>query len=173
MDSAGVLRLGGSGPTYLAARSEISEKVTAVAELFDKSGLATTITADVWGLVWGKLAINVAINPLTAILRVRNGRLLSSDWSKSIMREAALEVSVIAKAHDIQLSFSDAAAEAERVALITANNRSSMLQDVIRGAETEIESICGEIVRRGEQLGVPVPANRLLYQMVKALEDMN
>jgi 2-dehydropantoate 2-reductase len=173
MDAPGVLRLGGSGPTYLASRPEIHDKIEAIAELFDTSGLQTSITEDVWGLVWGKLAINAAINPLTAILRVRNGRLLSSDWSKSIMREAALEVATVADAQGIPLSFNDAATEAERVAMMTANNRSSMLQDVIRGVRTEIDSICGEIMRRAEQFGVPVPANRLLYTMVKALEDMN
>lgn len=172
MEAAGVLRLGGAGPTYLAMRPNIQTKVQAVYDLFIKSGLDTTITDDVWGLVWGKLAINAAINPLTAILRVRNGRLLTSAWAKNIMREAATEVETIANAQGIKLGFGDAAAEAERVAEITGKNRSSMLQDVIRGAETEIEAICGEIVRRGETFDIPTPANRLLYQMVKALEDM-
>lgn len=173
MDAPGVLRLGGSGPTYVATRPNMPSSVEAVVDLFNKSNLQTMITDKVWGLLWSKLAINAAINPLTAILRVRNGRLLDSAWAKGIMQQAAMEVADVAHAQGIHLTFGDAAEEAEQVATITANNRSSMLQDVIRGAETEIEAICGEIMRRGEALNVLTPANRLLYQMVKALEDMN
>jgi 2-dehydropantoate 2-reductase len=44
-----------------------------------------------------------------------------------------------------------------------------MLQDVQRGTPTEIDAICGAIVRAGEQSEVPTPVNHLLWQLVKAL----
>jgi 2-dehydropantoate 2-reductase len=46
-----------------------------------------------------------------------------------------------------------------------------MLQDVLRGAPTEIESICGAIVRNGEERGVPTPVNRVVWQLVRALTE--
>jgi 2-dehydropantoate 2-reductase len=46
-----------------------------------------------------------------------------------------------------------------------------MLQDVLRGVETEIEAICGAVVRAAEPLGIETPANRLLYALVKAIEE--
>jgi 2-dehydropantoate 2-reductase len=43
-----------------------------------------------------------------------------------------------------------------------------MLQDIQRGAPTEIDSICGAVVRAGEQTGLATPLNRILYQLVSA-----
>ena len=42
-----------------------------------------------------------------------------------------------------------------------------MLQDVQRGAPTEIDAICGAIVKTGEKLGVPVPVNRTFWKLVE------
>ena len=46
-----------------------------------------------------------------------------------------------------------------------------MLQDVERGAPTEIDSICGAVVANGEKLGVPTPANQVVWQLVRALRE--
>jgi 2-dehydropantoate 2-reductase len=45
-----------------------------------------------------------------------------------------------------------------------------MLQDVLRGVPTEVEVINGAVARIGEELGVPVPVNRLLVELVRAVE---
>ncbi len=62
-----------------------------------------------------------------------------------------------------------APAASEAVARRTAANRSSMLQDVQRRAPTEIDAICGAIVRAAEQVGLPTPVNQTLLYLVKAL----
>jgi 2-dehydropantoate 2-reductase len=171
MDGPGRLRYGGSGLTTLATRPEIDPLVRALAALMARAGLAVEVAADVAAQVWGKLAINAAINPLTALLRVPNGALLDSGMARAIMRLAAAEVAAVAAAQGIALPFEDAAARAEAVARQTARNRSSMLQDVQRGVTTEIEAICGAVVRAGQSAGVETPVNRMLYQMIKALEE--
>lgn len=169
-DGPGVLIEGGEGTTHLAAHPGNHLQMQAVAMLFEQGGLHTEIVEDVTSLVWGKLAINAAINPLTALLRVPNGALLESGYARGLMGDAAREVGVIAAAKEIALPFPDPARRAEEVARLTATNRSSMLQDIQRGAPTEIDAICGAVVREGEQLGVPTPVNTTLYRLVKALE---
>jgi 2-dehydropantoate 2-reductase len=173
MDGPGVLRLGGRGSTHLATRPEISHQVRAAAALFVEAGFETEVVEDVTGLVWGKLAINAGINPLTALLHVRNGALAESEWARDLMHEAAREVEAVAGVQGISLPFADAAARTEEVARLTAANRSSMLQDVSRGARTEIEVICGAVVRSGQNMGIPTPVNALLYRLVKAVEELN
>ncbi|MBN1428741.1 MAG: 2-dehydropantoate 2-reductase [Anaerolineae bacterium] len=170
IDEPGVLREGGLGVTHLATRSTIHMQMQAVAMLFEQGGLHTELVDDVSPLVWGKLAINAAINPLTALLRVSNGALLASSYARGVMGDAAREVAAVAAAKKISLPFLDPAARAEEVARLTAHNRSSMLQDVLRGAPTEIDAICGAIVREGEMAGVSTPINAVLYRLVKALE---
>jgi ketopantoate reductase len=44
-----------------------------------------------------------------------------------------------------------------------------MLQDVLRGAPTEIDAICGAIVMVAKKHHINVPANGMCWQLVKAL----
>jgi 2-dehydropantoate 2-reductase len=113
--------------------------------------------------------INAAINPLTAILDVPNGELLSSPSARELSAALAREVAAVAKAKGIALTFPDAAVAAEDVARHTAANFSSMLQDARRGALTEIDAICGAIVQAGEDAGVPTPVNATMWKLVAAL----
>jgi len=168
----GLVIAGGTGPTTLAARVPGDPAVAALADLFRRAGLEVRVVEDASGAIWGKLAINAAINPLTALLGVRNGALLESGWARRMMAAAAREVAAVAAAQGIALPFDDPAAAAETVARRTAANVSSMLGDVRRGVPTEIDAICGAVVRAGEMHGVATPVNRTLHALVKALEDL-
>jgi 2-dehydropantoate 2-reductase len=168
----GVVRHAGPGPTHLAIRPEIARQVEEVASLFEGAGLETHVTDSVESLVWGKLAVNAGINALTAILRVPNGALLESDWSRELMREAARETAAVAAVLGVTLPYDDPVERVETVARMTAANRSSMLQDVLRGSTTEIETINGAVVREGERVGVPTPVNVMLYRLIKAIEEV-
>jgi 2-dehydropantoate 2-reductase len=86
------------------------------------------------------------------------------------MVTVAREAAAVAVAQGLHLPYPDPVMAVETIARRTAANRSSMLQDVQRGAPTEIDAICGAIVSAGEQTGVPTPVNRTLWQLVKALE---
>ena len=108
----------------------------------------------------------MAINPLTALLRVPNGALLERPAARGLMRALAEETAAVAAAKGIHVP--QPVGSAENVARRTATNHSSMYQDVQRGAPTEIDAICGAIVQIGEQLGVPVPVNRVMWKLVKA-----
>jgi 2-dehydropantoate 2-reductase len=119
--------------------------------------------------VWLKLAANCAINPLSALLRVPNGRLIEDAAARATLAAVAREVGAVAAALGIRLA-DDPAAAAEEVARLTAHNRSSMLQDVERGVATEIDVLNGAVVREAERLGVAVPENRRLLAAVHALE---
>lgn len=120
------------------------------------------------GLVWGKLAINAGINPLTALLEVPNGELIRRPEARSLMGEAALEVANVAEARGIRLPYANPVEQMEQVAQRTAENDSSMLQDIRRGAPTEINAISGAVVREGQRPGVSAPVNRLLWKLVQA-----
>jgi 2-dehydropantoate 2-reductase len=123
---------------------------------------------DAQSLIWGKLVINAAINPLTALLRVPNGRLLEIPAAHDLMKALATEVAQVAGAEHIPLPFADPVAAAEDVARRTAPNHSSMLQDILRGAPTEIDAICGAVVRIGQQHRLESPVNWTCWKLVKA-----
>jgi 2-dehydropantoate 2-reductase len=134
-------------------------------------GVGVAYRSDLTGLIWGKLVVNTAINPLTALLNCSNGTLLENPASLELLEGVAAETAAIARRARIQLPYpyKDAPAQARHVARITATNTSSMLADVRRGSPTEIEAINGAVVRLAESLGKEAPLNRTLYLLVRAL----
>ncbi|HXV44678.1 MAG TPA: 2-dehydropantoate 2-reductase [Anaerolineae bacterium] len=161
----------GQGPTHLAKIPGYQgNRLAEVVALFNAAGLETTLVDNADSLVWGKLAINAGINPLTALLEVPNGRLAEDENLRQMMAAAANEVAQVAAAQGIHLPYTDAARRAAEVSKATAGNRSSMLQDVSRAAPTEIDAISGAVVRFGQRLGIPTPVNEFLLRMVKSKE---
>jgi 2-dehydropantoate 2-reductase len=139
----GVVRRAGYGQTHLGAPPHLEHSLTAVAHLLTGAGLETHLAGNVDSLIWGKLAVNAAINPLTALLDVPNGFLVENEAARAIMAAAAQEVAAVAQAGNVALPYPDAARQALLVATTTAANDSSMLQDLRRGAPTEIDAING------------------------------
>jgi len=127
------------------------------------------VVEDARSLMWGKLIINAAINPLTALLRIPNGELLSHPWAHKVMLALAREAAEVANAERVRLPFANPLEAVEDVARKTAKNLSSMFQDVRRGAPTEIDSICGAVANRGAAHGIATPYNQACWQLVKAI----
>jgi len=83
---------------------------------------------------------------------------------------AMLEAAAIARASGVILGDLDLEEHLRKVVEATSENRCSMLQDLMAGRATEIDSLCGAIVERGESLGIPTPVNQSLYALVKGVE---
>jgi len=115
--------------------------------------------------------VNAGINALTAILRVSNGALLEHEGSRRLMREAVREAFKVARRKRIKLLYDDPVAKAESVCEATAENRSSMLADVLSGRRTEADAINGAIVRYGENLNVKIPVNAMFLDIIKTIES--
>ncbi len=160
----GLARAGGEGVVALEAHPRLGALEAAITG----AGFQVQTVNEAESLVWGKLVINAAINPLTALLRVPNGELLQRPAARYLMGQLAQETAAVAQAQGIRLPFEDAAAAAEEVARKTAANHSSMLQDMQRGAPTEIDAICGAIWQTGERLGVSTPYNHIFWRLIHA-----
>lgn len=160
----GQVRPGGTGLTHLAQHPRLEPLVI----LLRQAGFEVETHEDLQSLVWGKLAVNAGINPLTAILDVPNGALLDDQAARSIMVAAAEETAEVARRQGIKLPYVDASFQVMDVARRTAANISSMLADMRRGAPTEVDAINGAVVENGERLQVPTPVNWTMWRMVQA-----
>jgi 2-dehydropantoate 2-reductase len=161
----GLARPGGEGVVTLERRPGMSP----IAAALRSASFDVHMSANVRSLLWGKLVINAAINPLTALLRVTNGELLNRPSARRLMGELAEEAAAVARAEKVLLPFENPLRAAEQVARRTAANHSSMYQDIQRGTPTEIDAICGAVTRQGASHGVPTPMNRACWELVKAL----
>lgn len=166
----GEIRHAGKGETVIAAYiPERREAVKKLASTLTAASIETRAVDSVDDLVWGKLMVNVGINAFTAVLGVKNGELAAKEPGRELVRLAVSEAAKVARAKGIEFAH-DPVEHCLRVAEATAENVSSMLQDVRAKRRTEIDVINGAIVREGERLGVETPVNKLLVNMVKLLE---
>jgi 2-dehydropantoate 2-reductase len=164
----GHVRAGGAGPTHVGAPAW-------VVELLRGAGFESYRCSprEAESLLWSKLCVSCGINALTALLRVPNGELLKRPEAADLMVRAAEECAAVARAREIALPFGKAAVHTREVAAQTAANKSSMLQDILRGAPTECDAINGAVVREGRRLGIPTPVNDILWQLVRAAVHQN
>ncbi len=167
----GRVRHAGNGLTTIARIPGKREPLVDLVSLLNQAGLPADESDDVSGLQWGKLVVNAGINPLTALLRVRNGFLVENEAARQVMCAAAEECAAVASKAGISLPYEDAAAQVTGVAQATAGNYSSMLQDLLRGAPTEIDAINGAVASYGRQVDLPTPLNDELWRLVSCMQD--
>jgi 2-dehydropantoate 2-reductase len=145
---------------------ETAERVAAAVRA---AGLDAAVTPDARGRLWEKLAVNAAINPITALARVENGALVSGELA-ALAKAAGVETARVARADGISVSDGTVTTAVEDVVDDTARNRSSMLQDVVAGRRTEVDAINGYVVDRAAATGESVPVNRTLATLLRGWE---
>lgn len=169
---SGKIRHAGRGETIIGTiDGKTPVQMRAIRELLNKAGFECKMSRDIKSLLWSKLIINVGINALSAITRLPNGKLIEYEGTRRILRDAVTEAARIAKRKRIKLIFDDPLAKVEAVCESTQGNFSSMLQDVLRKKRTEVDFINGVIVRLGQELGIAVPTNKFLLDLVKTIES--
>ena len=163
----GKVRHAASGLTCFGAWT--SADTTKALNLLQNAGFQVEITDAPGQLIWEKVAINAGINPLTAILNKPNRALLEMTEIRQLMRDLVVEAAKVASTEGYRFNYS-LVEMAEEICNQTAENLSSMLQDIRGGKQTEIDAISGEILRRAELASLPTPRTRVIYQLVRGLE---
>ncbi|MGI2091296.1 ketopantoate reductase family protein [Shewanella oncorhynchi] len=139
-----------------------------------RNALLTAIPNSEWvdaivPCLWQKLAVNAAINPLTALYQCPNGTLAEPDFSdmiKGILDELVTVATLEGMPLDKQLLHN----RVYQVIRLTAGNFSSMHQDIAHQRRTEIDQINGYICERAQAHGLSAPVNADLWVRVKQLE---
>ncbi len=166
------IRHAGHGPVLLGQPpgSQVTpEELTTIVGAFRQAGLDCQAAPDIMTVLWDKLLINVGINPVTALTRLRNGQIPTVPEAWHVVAAAVQEAYDVALAKGLKPT-AEPLSRVRRVCEATAANRSSMLQDVLGQRQTEIDAINGQIVAQGRKLQVPTPVNALLTNLINALE---
>ncbi|MEM3164021.1 MAG: 2-dehydropantoate 2-reductase [Halobacteria archaeon] len=160
----------GRGPTVVGEWSKgATVGAREVAALFNSARIPTRVSRDIRAELWRKVAVNAAINPLTALTGLPNRAVAETRGLRDLAAAVVEEAERVARARRISLG-RDPLGRVLEVARRTGANRSSMLRDLERGRRTEIEAITGALLREAERAGVEAPVNRLLYELVRSLE---
>jgi 2-dehydropantoate 2-reductase len=142
-----------------------------VAALFARAGVPCVVSDNIRAELWAKMAMNCAYNALSALGRVKYGRIAADPEARAVLRSAVEETVAVARASGVRFPDVDLVAAAYRLGEAMSEATSSTAQDIARGKRTEIDSLNGHVSRRGAELGVPTPVNHALHALVKLLES--
>jgi 2-dehydropantoate 2-reductase len=149
----------------------VSERVEAIAAVFNGAGLATAVSDNILGTMWDKLLVNVATGALSGITRLSYGDLYAVPELKSTALAAVGEALAVARAAGVRLSFTEPVQAWDRAAEgLPADFKASMLQSLEKGSITEVDFVNGAVVRWGQRVAVPTPVNAALVGCIKGIE---
>jgi 2-dehydropantoate 2-reductase len=143
-----------------------------LAELVAASRLDAEVSAGIERIIWARLAVTCALNPLSALTGRTHGTLLETPEPCETLLAAAREVGAVAQVKGIDLG-GDPAILAVEAAESSAASRSGMSHDLERGARTEVDAQNGAVVLEGRRFGVPAPVNEYLWQRIREKERLS
>jgi 2-dehydropantoate 2-reductase len=166
----GHIRHAGWGETQIGEpEGGMSDRANQIAQMFQKAGISTRVSSEIRNLIWAKLFVNVGINALTALTGLKNGQLLDYPETVRLMEALVSEAVAVAKRKGIRIE-ENPIEKVRKAAEATRENRSSMGQDFDHKRRTEIDAINGAVVREAQRLGIFVPFNQAVSDLVKVIE---
>jgi len=141
-----------------------------LADFLSASNVPTSLSEQIEKSLWIKFLINCSYNGISAIGHIQYGQMDEVKEVNQLIDEITREVLAVAKAKGIHISYNEALAANQKIPLTMFGQISSTARDISRGKPTEIEYLNGLIVREGQRLGIPTPANLAIYALVKMLE---
>ena len=128
--------------------------------------------AEILAMQWQKLAINCAINALTALHDCRNGELAHNAQAQLSINKLTTELHTVAKALNIDHYLINIESAISHVIQKTASNSSSMREDIRQQRRTEIQSINGFVIQQAQTLGIEVHEHQRVYDAIRQLEKV-
>jgi 2-dehydropantoate 2-reductase len=172
-EAAFIVHRAGRGRTLVGRHGAGSPgaDVVEIARSFAVPGLELEVSADIRAALWRKLGVNCVINPLSALLGIRNGEVPADPRSLRLLEALCAEIAAVAAAEGIALTAHEVRANVEATCRVTADNYNSMLQDLRTGRRTEIGYLNGYLLARARAHGIACPENQRLYDEIRRRED--
>ncbi|UIJ41439.1 2-dehydropantoate 2-reductase [Vibrio kanaloae] len=160
----------GQGQTQLGAFNLKGQQCTFLVDVLEHALPTANWNPKIKTALWTKLAINCAINPLTGLEQIKNGELADQRFSETL-NSIIRELTQVMQVEGITCSFDELEASVNKVIHATAQNNSSMKQDMFYKRKTEIDFITGHLIKTALKHQIEVPTNQKLLAMVKEREN--
>ncbi|SDP67975.1 2-dehydropantoate 2-reductase [Desulforhopalus singaporensis] len=171
------VRRGRRGLTFIGELGEVGEltgdvtpRLKNICQIFNDSDIPTKWSHKIIGRLWAKVITYATLNTLTSVFKVPNGQLLQHEESIRLVKLLLAEGEMVAKARGVEPIVDDLYELFVEVVQESANNLSSMLQDILNGRPTEIEAQSGAIANYAEKFGLEVPRHQMMTSILKLME---
>lgn len=145
-----------------------SERIERIAALFCSAGLKFVIPVDILHEKWWKFMLNTCFNTLSAVLEADYAAISTNQDFIRAVRVVAREVQKVAEAEGIRLTQDDVEEMIRRVTALRDHGKTSMLQDVLAGRETENRYFAGAVSRLGRRHSIPTPVSDFISILLEA-----
>ncbi len=142
-----------------------SARVDRLAATLRAAGLAAETDSNVRATVWLKLVNNVGLNSVSALRRMTIRPMLADPSARADVRALMLEALRVGQSMGVVADV-DVDARIEYAARLD-DVKTSMLQDLERGRDLELDPIVGAVVELADRYGVPVPRVRETYAALR------
>ena len=167
--------IGFSAAPLTMAGADIIQRAQTFADAIATAGIPCEYTPNIEQHLWAKLLYNCALNPLSALHRVHYGALPERAEWRLCMDRIIDEIFAVAAGRGVELMWShpDAfkALFYDKLVPDTYHHHSSMLQDIEKGNRTEIDALCGMVVRYAHEQGIAVPENEVMLKTIQELSS--
>lgn len=159
--------------TYIGElNGQLTPRLERVVNEFNRAGLLAIASNNIYGTMWDKLLVNVATGALCAITKLPYGKLYRIPEIEACALAAVEEGIAVAKSNHIKIISEDPryfwllAAEG-----LPPEFKTSMLQSLEKGQQTEVDFINGSVVNWGKRSHIPTPVNQALLACTKGIEE--
>ncbi|MGE4267421.1 MAG: 2-dehydropantoate 2-reductase [Deferribacterales bacterium] len=167
IEPAGTVNHTSTGECIFGAWSEGAKRFEQpIKEIFDKSEVLSNISPDIRHTLWSKLVWNVAYNPLSALLESTCGPMMRNPLIFELIEKMVKETVAAAKLDGVTIT------EQEWRQKIKYSDqlekyKTSMLQDIERLKNPEIDGILGPVIRTLEKHGLSAPYCETVFRSVQ------
>lgn len=146
-----------------------------IADLITKSGINCEVTHEVDKYLWAKMLYNCTLNPLGAILNFTYGQLTENPYTLELMNSIIDEIFEVIKASPYETLWKTSEEYKDifysKLVPDTYNHYSSTHQDIQRKIKTEIDTLNGKVIELGEKYNIDTTTNKLIFNLIKAIES--
>ena len=156
-----------------AENVRFSDEVKKVAGIFDDCGINYHVYEDMVRMLWRKWMVNIGANQVSLLTAAKFKYFRQFPEISRALDLAMQEMVDIAKKKEIHITTKDKDDMIEVLLNYPPEKKTSMLQDLEAGRQTEIDYFAGTVVEFGRECGVPTPVNETMWCLVKAREQVN
>jgi len=147
------------------------EKLQAVLDLFEKTGLPYTLEPDIKRRLWSKFMLNVGVNQVVMIYEGTYKTIQQSGEARELMIAAMREVMMLARKENVNVTEKDLEEYLNLIGTLDPNGMPSMRQDGLLRRKSEVELFSGTVLSLAKKHGVEVPVNRKIYETIREIES--
>jgi 2-dehydropantoate 2-reductase len=136
-------------------------------DVLQGAGITAKVHPDIRVVIWQKVLFICAFSGVTAVTRLPIGTILADPVTHALFRGTSEEVEAVGRAGGIDLPADCVEQAMATAAAVEPWGRGSLYHDLAVGQRLELESLNGEVVRRGREQDVETPLNFAIYAALR------